>query len=281
MGPQLWMQIINRSPFQIPFPFTIQRARNLTYETFQVLDTALYAAWMSFCDLSASGGSQTALPGYHQMLKIQNDSSIGSKFSAAIRLVKLHLGKPKLQAVTRQQGRIIFATLMYDPEVWFDDYIRLLDNTFQPHAPQSLITRQLNIAHSAQQLLLLPPAMRNKARHPPDRNNPSQVKPIHKPNGYWDPKPYKQSYSGTRPGFNHSNKFQPSRDSLYDRVKARNSDLEDRYIRNKRDLPRVPSRERIPEFAATFQRQCCNSGMSVKIANLFILLARQSPLSVT
>jgi len=97
-------------------------ARNLTYETYQMLDTTLFAAWMAYCDLFASGGSQTALPGYHEMLKIQNDSLIGSKFSAAIRLVKLHLGKPK--SVTRQQGRIIFSTLTYDPEVWLDEFLR-------------------------------------------------------------------------------------------------------------------------------------------------------------
>ena len=202
------------------------------------------------------------------MLKIQNDSLIGSKFSAAIRLVKLHLGKPK--SVTRQQGRIIFNSLNYDTDVWLDEFlrsydsykasvsklgevitdefllerlrdpfiafnvavvptdnyaqdlynlaqsgaklmeakdegtevfdvprehrqawktwsnmcvhadklrakhgttvvriladsawdIRLLDNKLQPNAPQSFINRELNIAHSAQQLLLLPTSLR-------------------------------------------------------------------------------------------------------------------------
>lgn len=38
--------------------------------------------------------------------------------------------------------------------------IRLLDNKLQPNAPQSFINRELNIAHSAQQLLLLPTSLR-------------------------------------------------------------------------------------------------------------------------
>ena len=62
--------------------------------------------------------------------------------------------------------------------------IRMLDNKLQPNAPQSLLTRQLNIAHGAQQLLLLPPSMRNKPGRPPAGNNPSQNRPPNKPNGY-------------------------------------------------------------------------------------------------
>ena len=76
---------------------------------------------MSYCDLSEAGGPQTALPGYHVLLKIQNDGLIGAKFSAAVRVVKLHLGKPK--SVIRQQGRIIFNSLHYDTEVWLDEFL--------------------------------------------------------------------------------------------------------------------------------------------------------------
>ena len=125
----------------------------------------------------------------------------------------------------------------------------MLDNKLQPNAPQSLLTRQLNIAHSQQQLLLLPPSRRKSGR-PPAGNNPSQVKPPNKPNDCWDSKPTwdarSQPYQGTRPGFNHRNRFQSNRDSLYDRVKARNRDLEGRFIKNKRDPPRLPSRVRTP-----------------------------------
>ena len=128
--------------------------------------------------------------------------------------------------------------------------IRMLDNKLQPNALQSLPTRQLNIAHGAQQLLLLTPSMRNKSGRPPAGNNPSQNRPPNKPNGYWDPKPAwdnkSQPYQGTRPGFNHGNRFQPNRDSLYDRVKARNHDLESRFLKNKRDPQRMPSRVRTP-----------------------------------
>jgi len=101
-------------------------ARNMPFDSFQLLDTALFAAWMSYCDLSDAGGPQTALPGYHVLLKIQNDGPIGAKFSAAIRLVKLHLGKPK--SVTRQQGRIIFNSLNYDTDVWLDEFLRAYDS---------------------------------------------------------------------------------------------------------------------------------------------------------
>ena len=97
-------------------------ARNMPFDMFQLLDTALFAAWMSYCDLSDAGGPQTALPGYHILLKIQNDGLIGAKISAAIRVVKLHLGKPK--SVTRQQGRIIFNSLIYDTDVWLDEFLR-------------------------------------------------------------------------------------------------------------------------------------------------------------
>ena len=96
-------------------------ARNMPYDVFQSLDTALFAAWMSYCDLSDAGGPQTALPGYPILLKIQNDGLIGAKFSAAVRVIKTTLGKPK--TVIRQQGRIIFNTLVYDPEVWLDEFL--------------------------------------------------------------------------------------------------------------------------------------------------------------
>ena len=100
----------------------------MPYDSFQFLDTALFAAWMSYCDLSETGGPQTALPGYHVLLKIKNDGLIGAKFSAAIRIVNLHLGKPK--SVIRQQGRIIFNSLIYDTEVWLDEFLRAY-NSYQ------------------------------------------------------------------------------------------------------------------------------------------------------